>query len=281
MSQSVKVVYKVTWPNGKIYVGSDLTDSITYFGSPDKSLIEADFPTRESRRDMTVRREILWESDTAPASEVLRNERELIISLRANDPSIGYNKTPRWEQPNEATGEGWLDYFECSLRERFALSSLGPAAVESRICRALLTLRVMPDRERRFLYGSMTPGIWAEACDPSDYADEAPKRPRFKPSQFDCTDYLDALEWLRGLNPPEVRLIRWRSRGWSYAQIGDRIGRDQRTAKKRYSEALARVRTNALRQASLKRAAWHKVINRFRFVFVVVRWNTLWVAGVK
>jgi hypothetical protein len=41
----MKVVYKVTWPNGKIYVGSDLTDSITYFGSPNKRLIEADFPT--------------------------------------------------------------------------------------------------------------------------------------------------------------------------------------------------------------------------------------------
>jgi hypothetical protein len=39
-----KVVYKVTWPNGKIYVGSDMTDSITYFGSPDKRAIEADFP---------------------------------------------------------------------------------------------------------------------------------------------------------------------------------------------------------------------------------------------
>ena len=37
----MKVVYKVTWPNGKIYVCSDLTDLITYFGSPDKSLIEA------------------------------------------------------------------------------------------------------------------------------------------------------------------------------------------------------------------------------------------------
>ena len=45
-----KVVYKVTWPNGKIYVGSDMTDSITYFGSPDKRAIEADFPTREPAR---------------------------------------------------------------------------------------------------------------------------------------------------------------------------------------------------------------------------------------
>ena len=55
----MKVVYKVTWPNGKIYVGSDLTDLITYFGSLDKSLIDTGFPTREARRDMTVRREIL------------------------------------------------------------------------------------------------------------------------------------------------------------------------------------------------------------------------------
>jgi hypothetical protein len=91
----VKVVYKVTWPNGKIYVGSDLTDSITYFGSPDKSLIEADFPTRKARRDMTVHREILWESETASDIEVLQKERELISALRANDPAIGYNKNPR------------------------------------------------------------------------------------------------------------------------------------------------------------------------------------------
>jgi len=54
MIQKTKVIYKITWPNGKIYVGSDLTDSITYFGSPDKRLIEADFPTREARRDMTA-----------------------------------------------------------------------------------------------------------------------------------------------------------------------------------------------------------------------------------
>ncbi|HEX6978809.1 MAG TPA: GIY-YIG nuclease family protein [Alphaproteobacteria bacterium] len=91
----MKVVYKITWPNGKIYVGSDLTDSITYFGSPDKKLIEADFPTREARRDMVVRREILWESETASDAEVLRKEQELIVALRANDPAIGYNKTPR------------------------------------------------------------------------------------------------------------------------------------------------------------------------------------------
>jgi hypothetical protein len=95
----VKIVYKVTWPNGEIYLGSDLTDSITNYGSPDKHLIETDFPSREARRDRSVRREILWESDTASDAQVLKRERELIVALRANDPAIGYNKNPRTASP--------------------------------------------------------------------------------------------------------------------------------------------------------------------------------------
>ena len=52
----MKVIYKITYPNGKIYVGQDRTDSINYFGSADERLIAADF-IREQRRDFTVRRE--------------------------------------------------------------------------------------------------------------------------------------------------------------------------------------------------------------------------------
>jgi hypothetical protein len=37
----MKVVYKVTYPNGKIYVGMDLTDTINYLGSTDNRLIAA------------------------------------------------------------------------------------------------------------------------------------------------------------------------------------------------------------------------------------------------
>ena len=33
----MKVIYKITYPNGKIYVGKDLTASINYFGSADSS----------------------------------------------------------------------------------------------------------------------------------------------------------------------------------------------------------------------------------------------------
>jgi hypothetical protein len=92
--QQWKVVYKITYPNGKIYVGKDLTDSISYFGSADAAAIAADF-TREQRRTFTVTREILWESDTASDAEVNRVEVAMIRQHRANDPAIGYNRWPR------------------------------------------------------------------------------------------------------------------------------------------------------------------------------------------
>jgi hypothetical protein len=90
----MKVVYKITYPNGKIYIGKDLTDSINYFGSADSKLVERDF-TREQRRDFTIRREILWESETASDAEVSQKEIELIRSHRSNDPAIGYNQWPK------------------------------------------------------------------------------------------------------------------------------------------------------------------------------------------
>jgi hypothetical protein len=90
----VKVIYKITYPNGKIYIGKDLTDSINYFGSADSRLIARDF-TREQRRDFTIRREILWESPAASDVEVSRVEVEAIRAHRSNDPEIGYNQWPR------------------------------------------------------------------------------------------------------------------------------------------------------------------------------------------
>jgi hypothetical protein len=90
-----KVVYRVTYPNRKIYIGSDLTDAITYFGSPDKALIAPDFPTRESRGSLTIRKDILWESCTAEDSKVRRKERELIVAYEANDSGVGYNRSLR------------------------------------------------------------------------------------------------------------------------------------------------------------------------------------------
>jgi len=69
----------------------DLTGSVGYLGSPNSKAIEADV-TPEQRRDMTIRREIIWESELATDAEVRQKEIEFIKALGSNDPSIGYNK---------------------------------------------------------------------------------------------------------------------------------------------------------------------------------------------
>ncbi len=90
-----KQVYKINYPNGMIYVGMDLTGTISYFGSPSANeRIAADLA--EQRHDLTVRKEILWESETATDAEARAKEIALIREHRANDPAVGYNLTPRF-----------------------------------------------------------------------------------------------------------------------------------------------------------------------------------------
>lgn len=92
----MNIAYKITYPNGKIYVGQDRTDNINYFGSADIDLISKDF-TRDQRRRFTVTREILWESETATQAEVTQKEVQIIKSLKSNDLSIGYNQWPKFK----------------------------------------------------------------------------------------------------------------------------------------------------------------------------------------
>jgi phage baseplate assembly protein W len=89
----MNVIYKITYPNGKIYIGQDRTDSINYFGSADSSIIAKDF-TREQRRDFTIRKEILWQSKTADNDEANRREVEFVLKFDANKPEVGYNPWP-------------------------------------------------------------------------------------------------------------------------------------------------------------------------------------------
>lgn len=89
------IVYKITFPNGKIYVGKDeggTGHSLRYFGSWSNSLIEQDFSKAELQ-DLTLRKQILFESEDK--QEVRRMESELIRALKSNDPAIGYNQTHR------------------------------------------------------------------------------------------------------------------------------------------------------------------------------------------
>lgn len=95
-----KYVYKITYPNGKIYVGQDLTGTLNYFGSSKNPQMEADF-SDEEKRLFTITKEILWESSDATDKEVYDKETEMIIALGSNNPVRGYNLLPKYEANEE------------------------------------------------------------------------------------------------------------------------------------------------------------------------------------
>jgi hypothetical protein len=103
MARRNNQVYKITYPYGKIYVGMDLTGAISYFGSPSaKERMATDLA--EYRLDLTARKQILWEADTATDAEVRTMEVKLIREHRSNDPAVGYNLTPKSLHPDQITG---------------------------------------------------------------------------------------------------------------------------------------------------------------------------------
>ncbi len=97
---SMKYIYKITYPKGKIYVGKDLTGTLNYFGSADSRLIESDFSDDEWD-DFTIRKEIIWKSEIASDSEVNSIEIAYIQQLQANNPQIGHNRLPKYKANEE------------------------------------------------------------------------------------------------------------------------------------------------------------------------------------
>jgi hypothetical protein len=87
----------ITYPNGKVHVGMDMTGSLTYFGSPSGEYVAKDF-TPEQQRDFTICKQILWESETAKDVEVRAEEVRQVLGHRSNDPGVGYNRWPQWRQ---------------------------------------------------------------------------------------------------------------------------------------------------------------------------------------
>jgi len=88
------VIYKITYPNGKIYIGKDLTNTLTYFGSVKGSYVAKDF-TDEQMKDFTIRKEIIFESDSK--EEINKIESKLILEYDSNNPRIGYNQWPKFK----------------------------------------------------------------------------------------------------------------------------------------------------------------------------------------
>jgi len=89
-------IYKIIYPNGKIYIGQDRTDDINYFGSANSHIIAASF-TKKQRRLFTVTKEILFEKAHLTIQELNRIERKYIALYNSDDPVIGYNRTKRKE----------------------------------------------------------------------------------------------------------------------------------------------------------------------------------------
>lgn len=92
----MKQIYKVTYPTGKIYIGKDSVGSYRYFGSPSIDVVNEDFEKLpdEVKKDYSVRKEILWESEDCSESELNQKELEFIRKYHSNDPEIGYNRFP-------------------------------------------------------------------------------------------------------------------------------------------------------------------------------------------
>jgi hypothetical protein len=92
----MKVIYKITYPKGKIYSGRDSTgDILRYFGSPDKEYLESKFSWQELQ-DITLRKEILFSSEDISESELAKKESGFIEQYGSNNPDIGFNILPKF-----------------------------------------------------------------------------------------------------------------------------------------------------------------------------------------
>jgi|TergutMp193P3_1026864.scaffolds.fasta_scaffold166485_2 hypothetical protein len=95
----MKIIFKITYPNGMIYIGKDSKNHINYFGSPVIKRLEEDFPWKK-RKIFCIKKEILWSRKNISEKELLEKEKEFIIKLGANNPSIGYNLRPKYIKKN-------------------------------------------------------------------------------------------------------------------------------------------------------------------------------------
>ena len=90
----VATIYKITYPNGKIYIGQDRTNDVNYFGSADSLTIARDF-SQARRDDFIVRKRILVRRFKISIPQLNALEKRAIMKHGSNNPRIGYNRTHR------------------------------------------------------------------------------------------------------------------------------------------------------------------------------------------
>jgi len=95
----MKQIYKITYPTGRIYIGKDSIGSYRYYGSPDMEVVNEDFAIlpEEMKKDYTIRKQILWESENCSEEELSAKEVEYIHQYQSNNPEVGYNRWPKFK----------------------------------------------------------------------------------------------------------------------------------------------------------------------------------------
>ncbi|APJ05162.1 hypothetical protein AXG55_10730 [Silvanigrella aquatica] len=91
-----KIIYKITYPNKKIYIGSDFTDNFNYFGSVNEKFLRDDF-SRDEIQKFKITKDIIFEEIDIDYFVLLIKEKEFIIKYESNNPLIGYNKKPKYK----------------------------------------------------------------------------------------------------------------------------------------------------------------------------------------
>jgi hypothetical protein len=126
--------------------------------------------------------------------------------------------------------------------------------VERRVLRGMMTLRALPDRERRFfIQRSSLPEHVQEQMDA--YASVEASVPKFRPTPEDVSQYLTSLSWMRHQTKHMWNIVWWRSFGLSFGIIAEYIGRSDETARRKYKEAIIEAWQAANGAANSRRAA--------------------------
>lgn len=95
------VIYKITFPNNKIYIGKDVGQkghNLNYFGSWNDEYVKLDF-SKEELNNFTIKKEILLES--SDKEEINKLEVSYIKKYKSNNPNIGYNRFPKFIDKDE------------------------------------------------------------------------------------------------------------------------------------------------------------------------------------
>jgi len=134
-----------------------------------------------------------------------------------------------------------------------ALGVAGEIGLEEAISRAIRTLQVLPDPERRF---RCVAGAWPPYV--RDFMDAYGScesgEPVFRPTPRDVSIYLDVLSWLRGLDGIALQILLWRAVGLSLRSIGDEMGVSREAVRLRYVDAVDQVRLAAHAAQAERRA---------------------------